>query len=53
MEEQEIQQIAYCLRKRVVPRDAEEGAALCALAIKLVKAFEKKPADPSKDANGK
>jgi hypothetical protein len=53
MDEQEIQSIAMCLRKRVVPRDAEEGAALCALAVKLVKWAEagkeakKEPPKPS------
>jgi hypothetical protein len=39
MTSQEIEAIALCLRKRVVPRDAEEGAILYGLAQKLVAHF--------------
>ena len=39
MTPQEIESIAICLRKRVAPRDAEEGAILYSLAQKLVAHF--------------
>lgn len=48
MTPKEIQDIAFCLRKRVKPIDAEEGAALFALAHKLVSHFAQK-SDPPQD----
>ena len=43
MTPQEIQQIAYCLTKRVQPKDAEEGGVLLMLAQKLVAENTVKP----------
>ncbi len=44
MTPEEIEGICMILRKRVVPKDAEEGAAIYGLAHKLAVHFTPKPA---------
>lgn len=48
----EAECIAYCLRKRVKPVDAEEGANLMMLAAKVVSHFAPQPVDQQSSQPG-